>query len=69
MTQVVSVERDGADAARTALERTIAAGGVVVFPADGLYGLACDPLDAGAMRELEARTRDRASEYAYYKRA
>jgi aryl-alcohol dehydrogenase-like predicted oxidoreductase len=27
------------------------------------------PLDAAAMRELEARTRDRASEYAYYKRA
>ncbi|HEU4904881.1 MAG TPA: L-threonylcarbamoyladenylate synthase [Solirubrobacterales bacterium] len=48
----VSVARDGADAARAALERTIAAGGVVVFPADGLYGLACDPLDAGAVERI-----------------
>jgi L-threonylcarbamoyladenylate synthase len=52
MSQVVSIERDGADAARAALERTIAAGGVVVFPADGLYGLACDPLDAAAIERI-----------------
>jgi len=49
MTEVVSIERDGAEAARAALERTIGAGGVAVFPADGLYGLACDPLDAAAI--------------------
>ena len=49
MTEVVSVGPDGADAARTALERCIAAGGVAVFPADGLYGIACDPLDAAAI--------------------
>ena len=49
MSEVVSIERDGAEAARTALERRIAAGGVAVFPADGLYGLACDPLDAAAI--------------------
>ena len=30
--------------------RCIAAGGVAVFPADGLYGLACDPLDSGGDR-------------------
>jgi L-threonylcarbamoyladenylate synthase len=48
MKQIVSIERDGAPA-RAALERTIAAGGVCVFPADGLYGLACDPLDAAAI--------------------
>lgn len=47
--RVVSIERDGAGAARSALERTIAAGGVAIFPADGLYGLACDPLDAAAI--------------------
>ena len=49
---VVSVDRDGAEAVRTALERTIAGGGVVLFPADGLYGLACDPLDAAAIERI-----------------
>ena len=52
MTEVVSIERDGAEAARAALERCIAAGGVAVFPADGLYGLACDPLDAAAIERV-----------------
>lgn len=52
VTEVVSIERDGAGAARVALERTIAGGGVAVFPADGLYGLACDPLDAGAIERI-----------------
>jgi len=52
MTRIVSIERDGADAARVALERTIAAGGVAVFPADGLYGLGCDPLDAAAIERI-----------------
>ncbi len=52
MTEVVSIERDGAAAARTALEQAIAAGGVAVFPADGLYGLACDPLDAVAIDRI-----------------
>lgn len=52
MTEVVSVERDGAPAAREALERCIAAGGVAVFPADGLYGLACDPLDTAAIERI-----------------
>jgi L-threonylcarbamoyladenylate synthase len=46
-------------AARVALERTIAAGGVVLFPADGLYGLACDPLDAAAIARIhEIKGRD-----------
>jgi L-threonylcarbamoyladenylate synthase len=49
---LVSVERDGAEAARSALERCIADGGVAVFPADGLYGLACDPLDADAIEQI-----------------
>jgi len=52
VTEVVAIERDGAEAARTALERTIASGGVAVFPADGLYGLACDPLDAAAIGRI-----------------
>lgn len=49
---LVSVERDGAEAARSALERCIAGGGVAVFPADGLYGLACDPLNAAAIERI-----------------
>ncbi len=49
---LVSIERDGAAAARAALESCIAGGGVVVFPADGLYGLACDPLDATAIARI-----------------
>ena len=39
-------------AARAALERCIAGGGVAVFPADGLYGLACDPLDEAAIERI-----------------
>jgi L-threonylcarbamoyladenylate synthase len=50
--QVVPLRRGGAAAARSALERTIAAGGVVVFPSDGVYGLACDPLDAAAISRI-----------------
>lgn len=54
MTDVVSVEADGARAAREALDRTIGAGGVAVFPADTLYGLACDPLDPAAVARVHA---------------
>jgi L-threonylcarbamoyladenylate synthase len=53
VTEVVSIERDGVEAARAALERRIASGGVAVFPADGLYGLACDPLDAAAIERIQ----------------
>ena len=51
---VVSVERDGAAAARAALDRCVFAGGVALFPADGLYGLACDPLRADAIERIHA---------------
>ena len=54
MTEVVSIERDGASRARAALERTVAGGGVAVFPADTLYGLACDPLNADAIERIHA---------------
>jgi L-threonylcarbamoyladenylate synthase len=50
--QIVSIEAGAAAVARSALEKCIAAGGVAVFPADGLYGLACDPLDAGAIARI-----------------
>ncbi len=42
----------GADA--TAFERCIAAGGVAVFPADTVYGLACDPTSPVAVARLYA---------------
>jgi L-threonylcarbamoyladenylate synthase len=50
----VSIERDGADAARAALERSVADGGVAIFPADGIYGLACDPASAAAIERVHA---------------
>lgn len=54
MKEVVSIERDGAAAARAALERCMGDGGVAVFPADGLYGLCCDPSDAKAIERIHA---------------
>jgi L-threonylcarbamoyladenylate synthase len=50
--EVVSIERDGADTARAALERCVGEGGVAIFPADTLYGLACDPLSAEAVERI-----------------
>ncbi|MFN8161174.1 MAG: L-threonylcarbamoyladenylate synthase [Solirubrobacterales bacterium] len=52
MSRVVAVRDDGAPAARAALERCLEEGGVALFPADGLYGLACDPLDAPAISRI-----------------
>jgi L-threonylcarbamoyladenylate synthase len=34
------------------LERCVFGGGVALFPADGLYGLACDPANAGAIERI-----------------
>jgi L-threonylcarbamoyladenylate synthase len=50
---LISIETDGAQAARGALERCIGAAGLAVFPADGLYGLACDPLSAKAVERIQ----------------
>jgi L-threonylcarbamoyladenylate synthase len=52
MSEIVSVKIDGPAASRSALERCIASGGVAVFPSDGLYGLACDPLDEAATERI-----------------
>lgn len=54
MTRLVSIEDDGAERAREALSAAIGSGGVAVFPADGLYGLACDPLRADSIARLHA---------------
>ena len=59
MTEIVSIERDGAETARAELESCIAGGGVAVFPADTLYGLACDPLNGPAVARInEIKGRD-----------
>jgi L-threonylcarbamoyladenylate synthase len=52
VSETVSIERDGAEAARAALERCVARGGIAIFPADTVYGLACDPLDPVAVRRV-----------------
>jgi L-threonylcarbamoyladenylate synthase len=52
VTELVPIRGGEADVARKALERCIADGGVAVFPSDGLYGLACDPLDANAISKI-----------------
>jgi L-threonylcarbamoyladenylate synthase len=69
MTETVSIERDGADAARSALERTVSTGGVAIFPADTLYGLACDPLNAEAVariHEIKGRDEGKPSAVMYF---
>ncbi|HEX6457066.1 MAG TPA: Sua5/YciO/YrdC/YwlC family protein [Solirubrobacterales bacterium] len=52
MTETVQLRSGEADVARRALERCVSGGGVAVFPSDGLYGLACDPLDAAAIAKV-----------------
>jgi L-threonylcarbamoyladenylate synthase len=37
---------------REQLERCVLGGGVAVFPADGLYGLACDPANGEAIERI-----------------
>ena len=54
MSETISIATDGALAARVALERCVGSGGIAVFPADGLYGLACDPLNATAVERIQA---------------
>lgn len=54
MTEILSVEGDGPDTARSALERTVGKGGVAIFPADTLYGLACDPLNSEAVQRIHS---------------
>jgi L-threonylcarbamoyladenylate synthase len=50
----VSIKSDGPERAREALERCVAARGVAVFPADTVYGLACDPSRADAVERIRA---------------
>lgn len=50
--KVVSIAADGEEAGRESLEACIASGGVAVFPADGVYGLCCDPIDQEAIERI-----------------
>jgi L-threonylcarbamoyladenylate synthase len=50
----IAIAESGAAAARSELERCVREGGVAVFPADTVYGLACDPLDARAIDRIHA---------------
>jgi L-threonylcarbamoyladenylate synthase len=65
----VEIAKEGPEAAREALERVVGEGGVAVFPADGLYGLACDPLNAaaiGRIHELKGRDDGKPSAVMYF---
>jgi L-threonylcarbamoyladenylate synthase len=69
VSDTVSIERDGADAARAAFERCVGDEGVAVFPADTLYGLACDPLNAeavGRIHQLKGRDEGKPSAVLYF---
>jgi L-threonylcarbamoyladenylate synthase len=69
MSERVSVASDGADVARKALEHCVGEGGVAVFPSDGLYGLACDPLDEAAVErihELKGRPARKSAAVMYF---
>jgi L-threonylcarbamoyladenylate synthase len=50
--RIVRLASGEADVARGAFEGCVADGGVAIFPADGLYGLACDPLDRAAIERI-----------------
>jgi L-threonylcarbamoyladenylate synthase len=69
LTEILSIERDGPDSARAALERVVGGGDVAVFPADTLYGLACDPLNAEAIeriQEIKGRGEQKPSAVMYF---
>jgi L-threonylcarbamoyladenylate synthase len=69
LTEILLIERGGADSARAALERVVGEGNVAVFPADTLYGLACDPLNAGAVeriQEIKGRGEQKPSAVMYF---
>lgn len=67
--KVVSIEAGSFAVARKALEDCVGGGGIAVFPSDGLYGLACDPLDATAIsriHRLKGRDEGKSSAVMYF---
>jgi L-threonylcarbamoyladenylate synthase len=72
MSEVVSIERDGAEHARAAFERCIRDGRVALFPADTVYGLATDPestLGVERLYALKARRPDRPAAVMFFRLA
>jgi L-threonylcarbamoyladenylate synthase len=68
-TKIVKVEPGAAAEARGALESCVSAGGIAVFPSDGLYGLACDPLNEaaiGRIHRLKGRDEGKSSAVMYF---
>jgi L-threonylcarbamoyladenylate synthase len=69
MTDSVRIAEDGAAAARRTLEDCIRSGGVALFPADTVYGLACDPESDAAverMHALKGRGRERPAAVMFF---
>jgi L-threonylcarbamoyladenylate synthase len=69
MSSFLSIERSGSAAAVSALERTVTSGGVALFPADTVYGLACDPLNSRAIErihEIKGRDEGKPSAVMYF---
>jgi L-threonylcarbamoyladenylate synthase len=67
--EVVSIASDGGEAARKALEACVSSGGVAVFPADGVYGLCCDPIDENAIlriHQIKGRDEGKSSAVLYF---
>ncbi len=67
--KVVTTDINAGDAARQALESCISKGGVALFPSDGIYGLACDPLDEKAIdriHEIKGRDDGKPSAVMYF---
>jgi L-threonylcarbamoyladenylate synthase len=54
VTKTVSIADGGPGPARVALEQCVGEGGVVVFPADTLYGLGCDPSSGEAIARINS---------------
>lgn len=70
-TYTVTVVGDEGSAARRELERCVGEGGVVLFGADTLYGLGCDPDNAEAIariHEIKSREQGKPSAVMFFNR-
>jgi L-threonylcarbamoyladenylate synthase len=69
VTEIVSLATDGPLLARRALEKCVYDGGITIFPADTLYGLACDPGRTDAIErinKLKGRDADKPSAVMFF---
>jgi L-threonylcarbamoyladenylate synthase len=66
--KVVATDMQEGATARQALESCLSKGGVALFPSDGIYGLACDPLNEKAVariHEIKGRAEGKSSAVMY----